>query len=468
MEHIVDNVNKLELTFKTIDLKGRVPATDSIEFLSVEEPYREGRRYSPFVRVRYALNGIKQDKAFPLDVDKGIFLSIDDDVLEERLRPIAPKIVKILQEHAMQQSVERRDSIRMTLKEHIDDIRNQLKKGAFADEAAVSNGIVNRLLHTLEWPIFTPQVVIPEFGVEGQRVDFALCHPASTPRVFIEVKRVGNIDKGIRQLFNYAFHIGVPIVILTDGQKWRFYHPAGEGSYEDRMVKEIDIIVGNSEECAKSLNRYLNYKTVQTGEAAEVIVEDYKSIVNQRKIEERLPEVWNELVQEKNEKLLQVVREKAKYKVGHKPTEEQVLAFLKTLERKFETNPKEDSRLNFRDEKQEKSLNFRDGRQRRSPGDPFVPILNGEKIGEKLSAIDTFDKVIKKLVEMFSLQQVIKADSERVILSTDQSEVDHSPNHPARQCGDYYLSTNHGNGDKERHLNKLTDRLGVELRWGPK
>ena len=100
MKHIVDNVNKLELTFKTIDLEGRVPSIDSIEFLSVEEPYREGRRYSPFVRVRYALSGIKQDKAFPLDVDKGIFLSIDDNVLEEKLRKIAPKIVEILQEHA--------------------------------------------------------------------------------------------------------------------------------------------------------------------------------------------------------------------------------------------------------------------------------------------------------------------------------------------------------------------------------
>lgn len=82
-------------------MEGRIPNTASIEFLSVEEPYREGRRYSPFVRVRYALDGVKQDKAFPLDVDKGIFLSIDDDVLEERLRPIAPKIVEILQEHAI-------------------------------------------------------------------------------------------------------------------------------------------------------------------------------------------------------------------------------------------------------------------------------------------------------------------------------------------------------------------------------
>lgn len=100
MDYIVDNINKLDLTFKTIDLAGRVLGTDAIKFLSVEEPYRADRRYSPFVRVRYALNGVKQDKAFPLDVDKGIFLTIDDDVLEEKLRTIAPKIVEILQEHA--------------------------------------------------------------------------------------------------------------------------------------------------------------------------------------------------------------------------------------------------------------------------------------------------------------------------------------------------------------------------------
>ena len=166
----------------------------------------------------------------------------------------------------------------------------------------------------MKWPIFTPQVVIPEFGVEGQRVDFALCHPASTPRVFIEVKRVGNIDKGIKQLFEYAFHTGVPIVILTDGQKWRFYHPAGEGSYEDRTVAEIDLIAENNEVSSNCLDRYLNYESVKIGKAAKVIVSDYQRIVSQRKIEERLPEVWNELVQEKHEYLLLAIMEKAKDK----------------------------------------------------------------------------------------------------------------------------------------------------------
>ena len=452
MKHIVDNVNKLELTFKTIDLEGHIPGTDSIEFLSVEEPYREGRRYSPFVRVRYALNGIKQDKAFPLDVDKGIFLSIDDDVLEERLRPIAPKIVEILQEHAVQQNVERRDSIKMTLKEHIDDIRNQLKQGAFADEAAVSNGIVNRLLHTLEWPIFTPQVVIPEFGVEGQRVDFALCHPASTPRVFIEVKRVGNIDKGIKQLFEYAFHTGVPIVILTDGQKWRFYHPAGEGSYEDRMVAEIDLIAENNEVSANCLDRYLNYESVKIGKAAKVIVSDYQRIVSQRKIEERLPEVWNELVQEKHEYLLLAMMEKAKDKVGHEPTEEQVLTFLKSLERKTESKPV--------DPPPRKRPVLPNGPRvspqlSKSQSPLRVTMPDGEVIDHR-NASDTFLEVINKLgcdEVMPVIPNVVSTDN---FPSYDKTGV------PCA-CGRHFIWKDISTDMKKRYLERIKRELGIQL-----
>ena len=121
-------------------------------------------------------------------------------MLEEKLRPIAPKIVEILREHVLQQNIERRDSIKMTLKEHIDDIRNQLKQGALSNEAAVSFGIVQRLFEALGWPKFKPQIIIPEYAMGEQRVDFALCHPPGKPRVFIEVKQVGNLDGAEEQL----------------------------------------------------------------------------------------------------------------------------------------------------------------------------------------------------------------------------------------------------------------------------
>ena len=111
----------------------------------------------------------------------------------------------------------------MTLKEHIDDIRQRLEQKIFKSETAVRQGIVNPLLRSLGWPTNDTQTVFPEYTVGSGRVDYALCHPTSTPRVFIEAKQVGNIEGAEEQLFGYDSRIRVPIAVLTDGQQWRFF-----------------------------------------------------------------------------------------------------------------------------------------------------------------------------------------------------------------------------------------------------
>lgn len=52
----------------------------------------------------------------------------------------------------------------MTLKEHIDDIRESLEKGELIGEAAVSSGIALRLINALTWSTYNTQVVTPEYG----------------------------------------------------------------------------------------------------------------------------------------------------------------------------------------------------------------------------------------------------------------------------------------------------------------
>lgn len=81
----------------------------------------------------------------------------------------------------------------MTLKEHIDEISRRLEQDIFKSEAAVRLGIVDPLLRSLGWPTDDTLVVFPEYPVRNGHVDYALCHPSSTPRVFIEAKQVGNI-----------------------------------------------------------------------------------------------------------------------------------------------------------------------------------------------------------------------------------------------------------------------------------
>ena len=140
----------------------------------------------------------------------------------------------------------------------------------------------------------------------------------------------------------------MPIAVLTDGQKWQFFYPIGQGNYEERRVYTLDIIETDSEESISRLNRYLNYESVCTGEAAEAIAEDYRNVSNQRLIEENLPKAWNKLVEEQDEILLDLVKEKAESLCGYKPTGDQVWHFLESLEREKspEVSPRNTEELN--------------------------------------------------------------------------------------------------------------------------
>ena len=116
------------------------------------------------------------------------------------------------------------------------DIRGRLQASRYSNEAEIRQGIVIRLLRQLGWPDDDTDVVAPEFSLEGRRVDYALCHPPRKPVVLVEVKQPSQVNDADRQLFEYAFHRGVPMAILTTGQEWHFFLPGGEGDYGERRV----------------------------------------------------------------------------------------------------------------------------------------------------------------------------------------------------------------------------------------
>ncbi len=320
----------------------------------------------------------------------------------------------------------------MTLKEHIDDIREGLRTNRYPDEAAVSQGIVLRLLGTLGWSTYDTQAVFPQYGVEARKVDFALCHPPSKPIVFIEVKRVGNIEGAERQLFEYAFHEGVPIAILTDGQTWRFFYPIGEGNYRERKVHELDMIQDESVESAECLNRYLNYDSIRTGEAVEAIKEDYEKVVQQRQVATRLPEAWSKLLEEADEFLLHAVAEKTEDLCDYRPTDGQVLAFLKSLEirktRPESSHPQTISPAQPTLRREPRTRNASQTRLR-------VTMPDGNVI-EHPKAIDTWIEVILEL----GPDRVLEVDDGQIIST--------SPNfrsgRPEEQHGQYYIAKDQG------------------------
>ena len=221
----------------------------------------------------------------------------------------------------------------MTTKEEalvniVREIQSRLKTGQFTNEASVSQGAVLPILQALEWPIFDAQVVCPEYTLENRRVDFALCHQPRRPEVFIEVKQVGQGEGADKQLFEYAFHTGVPLAILTTGQEWHFYLPAEQGSYQERRVYRLDLLEREPEECAARLNRYLSSERVATGDSLAAAREDYRGLARKREIDDTLPIAWRRLIDEQDELLIDLIAAKVEEICGYKPDPDTVAGFL--------------------------------------------------------------------------------------------------------------------------------------------
>ncbi|MHA6724191.1 hypothetical protein [Sphingomonas sp. RS2018] len=213
----------------------------------------------------------------------------------------------------------------------IERIRERLAQNAYVNEAAISHGVVTPVLNALGWDSADPQQLVPEYTTDRGRVDFALFGLGHRPAVFVEVKAVGRAVYGDKQLFEYAFHQGVPLCVLTDGREWSFYLPSGQGSYEDRRVYRLQLDDRDPEECERILVRYLARDRVRDQLAFEDAQRDYRDAAGQREAISILPRAWSEMLATPEELLVDAVADKAEAMCGYKPDAKSVLAFLRTL-----------------------------------------------------------------------------------------------------------------------------------------
>lgn len=189
--------------------------------------------------------------------------------------------------------------------------------------------LVLPLLAALGWDTLDPDRVIREFGLpESLRVDYALAPVGHKPALFIEVKSPGKSFGGDRQLFEYAFHVGIPMAVLTDGREWSFYLPGEQGSYDDRRCYKLDLTERSEEECAFRLNRYMEFDRVRNGNAIKSARSDYEEVHRQKEVAESIPKAWRELIGEPDELLIVLIAERAESLCGFKPNVEDVEQFL--------------------------------------------------------------------------------------------------------------------------------------------
>ena len=185
---------------------------------------------------------------------------------------------------------------RMPLNTTLADITTRLRQNRFPNEQAISQGIVLRVLRELGWDTYDANVVWPEYQTAGGgRADFALCHPPSKPRIFIEVKHLGKgRGRPSSRPLLYAFKSGVPFVVLTDGRTWSFYLPAEPGDYDERRVYKLDLYERSPDEAAEKFRQYLANESVASGESLRAARTEYHNLNRRSQAKAAIPEAWRE------------------------------------------------------------------------------------------------------------------------------------------------------------------------------
>ena len=169
----------------------------------------------------------------------------------------------------------------------------------------------------------------PEYSLGGRRADYALCHPPREPVILVEVKQIGQSKDADRQLFEYAFHKGVPMAVLTDGQEWNFFLPTEQGDYGERRVYKLDLLERDPQEAEAGLERYLGYEDVRSGRAIEAARRDYRDAARKRTAQRPLPDAWANLIESEDDILVELLSDKVEDLCGVKPDPDAVAAFLR-------------------------------------------------------------------------------------------------------------------------------------------
>ena len=103
----------------------------------------------------------------------------------------------------------------------------------------------------------------------------------------------------------YAFRVGVPIVVLTDGRTWTFYLPAeGGSSYEAKLAFKLDVLEHSPQKSSEFLQRYLGKSRIVSSEAFETA----RVIFLLEKYRKDEPAMWEKMVDEAIAKFMRALR----------------------------------------------------------------------------------------------------------------------------------------------------------------
>ena len=340
--------------------------------------------------------------------------------------------------------------------EFVSSVKEKLGENIYESEAAVSMMIVLPVLRYLGWPTDSPSYVCPEYKLEGRKVDYGLKISEGKKeglRCIIEVKAVGNIIDADRQLFEYAFHAGTPLAVLTDGRLWRFYLPLVVGKYKERLVRTLDFEEHSTEEVVEGLARYISFDNMRSGQAKRNAESDLSERITKAEAKENISTAWENLLDGTSDKLVNLLIEETSL-ISSAPERSDVEKFLKNL-KNVESEPRTVSRKKPKKPRTEKP--------QKASGKEIQFVLLGEEYSERTAA-KAYARIMKILVAKdkgFIMRLAPQtAGRKKKWLSQDRKDMVKFDRAEEILPG-WWLDTNLSNKDKIRRLRMACEVAGI-------
>ena len=203
------------------------------------------------------------------------------------------------------------------------------------NESQTRQFVIDRLLTSLGWNLFSPQEVQPEYKVGNAIVGYALC-PGTPDAVFVETKRPGvNLEKNFRRLLIYCAQQNVNLGILTDGRFWWLFLPRYDGPPEsggltwlEKRFAEVDIVGQRPRDVQKAFLDFLDKDKVTSGEAVALGQSRIDEREERTKADKGMIEAWNNIVSSPDDELIKLLTKKTNEVCGVNPSLPSVKKFF--------------------------------------------------------------------------------------------------------------------------------------------
>lgn len=344
----------------------------------------------------------------------------------------------------------------MNLEHTLKIVISRLISNDLENEAQVKQSVILPVLRELGWDDTDPKMFKPEYSVDRGLVDYALLSHGK-PQVFIEAKRIGALDSGgEEQLFGYASNRGVPLLVLTDGDRWDFYLSMAPGVPSERRFYRLELQLEHKvREYAEFLAEHLQKDHVVSGEARRNAEKRLASNLERTRAREAIPKAWQSLLKEPDEILRDLLAEKVERECGTKPELDDVELFL----RKLLISPSQ-SKPTTQKPPRSPRLNPSRPKSSQSKGNKLVGFLfKGEKvepgtaIGTLVEILEIFGREDPEFMRRFAAQT---ASKNRNLVAKNRSDLYKKSHlidkHSKKLRNGWWLGTNLSTTQIQKHI----------------